>query len=227
MISALKYSEKFKSIIMSGENIHYFTGVSDDGWCELTGLWLKTGETNLISKSEIVIEGKYPVFSMRGKSKNVVEIDFEVDIFNRTLFGHEFHLSSRGNKHGFYAFAKILEIASWLGLEKILCIAHRDEFGQVSDGGKHITEEAYNGYITWAQFGFTMTRASRMKFREFLNSKNLNYKSLAELLEAPTGFNFWKENGFAWNGEFKLKKSSRNWQLWNRYKAQIKPHKAN
>lgn len=103
--------------------------------------------------------------------------------------------------------------------KKIYCLA---------EGNKHSLttidpEERFNGFITWAKAGFSMSRSSKKLFDHLLKKHALPIMPLHKLLlekqltlwadgkeRRMSGRQYWIEYGSWWNGEFKLDENSEN-----------------
>jgi hypothetical protein len=115
------------------------------------------------------------------------------------------HLDVKGSQHeglGTKCFVNILNSAKENNFDEIILEAAR------ADG--------YNGYYTWARFGFDFNPkyerfekpifdelVSTSKFKEIKESTNLK-----ELMSTEKGRDFWKENGFQYHGIFNVEKDS-------------------
>jgi predicted GNAT family acetyltransferase len=107
----------------------------------------------------------------------------------------------KGSGLGAKMFANMLDAAENNGFETIDLTAAK---GLVS--GKE-----YNGYYTWARFGFELHPAYQEKFlmlvkTEGTNEVVRNAKSLQELMKTKEGQKLWKEKGFQYKGIFDIKK---------------------
>ena len=94
-------------------------------------------------------------------------------------------------------------------------------------GFKNLKTEAgegngLNGYYTWARLGYDFSDSLSIKiFRSMLkfenNKKFKNVKSLPELMAIKEGREWWRENGFAFYGEFDLSDNSLSMKTLNEY----------
>jgi SPP1 gp7 family putative phage head morphogenesis protein len=107
----------------------------------------------------------------------------------------------KGSGLGAKMFANMLDAAENNGFETIDLTAAK---GLVN--GKE-----YNGYYTWARFGFELHPAYQEKFlmlvkTEGTNEVVRNAKSLQELMKTKEGQELWKKKGFQYKGIFDIKK---------------------
>lgn len=68
----------------------------------------------------------------------------------------------------------------------------------------------FNGYYTWARLGYSIAPWDEPEFFELMNNHNRTETSLPELMSTEDGRNFWKKNGFWFQGEFDLADKSPN-----------------
>ena len=79
-----------------------------------------------------------------------------------------------------------------------------------------IRNPRYNGYYTWARFGYQPDNAAR--WVERVNTNNgTQFKSWYEMMNTETGQRLWKQVGSGWSGEFDLKNGSLSMKTWNNY----------
>lgn len=79
-----------------------------------------------------------------------------------------------------------------------------------------------NGYYTWARLGYDFDEPWAIKtFKSMLkienNKKLKNIKSLPQLMSVKEGREWWRENGFAFNGVFDLSDDSVSMEILNEY----------
>jgi hypothetical protein len=92
-------------------------------------------------------------------------------------------------------------------------------------GFKYLTTDAekannLNGYYTWLMMGYIPRSQVGFddKFKTIINNtKFKNVDSYLELLATEEGRDFWKKNGFAFNGVFDLSEDSFSRQIFNKY----------
>lgn len=118
-------------------------------------------------------------------------------------------LKEKGSGVGSKIFKKQVENFKNLGFEKL-----KTKAGDV--GGM-------NGYYTWARLGYEfdndMETNLLLDMIEFEEDEDLKgVKSLNDLMSTEKGINWWRENGFAFNGEFNLKDGSNSMSILNNYK---------
>jgi hypothetical protein len=68
----------------------------------------------------------------------------------------------------------------------------------------------YNGYYTWARFGYSMNQHDHQTFCELMDDNNRNERSIIQLMKTEEGRDFWRANGFWWQGIFDLQDESEN-----------------
>jgi GNAT superfamily N-acetyltransferase len=107
----------------------------------------------------------------------------------------------KGQGLGAKMFANIMDAAEKNGVEDIDLTAAK---------GIHNGLE-YNGFYTWARFGFELNPAYKQKFlalvkNEGTTSKIRNTTSLQDLMKTKEGQDFWKKRGFEYKGTFNIKK---------------------
>lgn len=82
--------------------------------------------------------------------------------------------------------------------------------------------DTLNGYYTWARLGYDFVNpSSQDDFDELVSSSVDNdissARSLPELMSFPKGREFWKKNGFEFDGAFDLSENSKSMFILNRY----------
>jgi hypothetical protein len=80
---------------------------------------------------------------------------------------------------------------------------------------------AYNGYYTWARLGYTFNSPDDQNdFNDLIASHGRSEDTITELMKTKDGRDFWKENGFWWEGIFDLSANSENIVSLNNYLTQ-------
>jgi len=77
----------------------------------------------------------------------------------------------------------------------------------------------YNGYYTWARFGYEPNGWSGKEIAENLQIAGRKEKDLWTLMSTKEGQEWWKEEGESWSGLFYLQEGSRNLQRLKEYAA--------
>jgi hypothetical protein len=81
--------------------------------------------------------------------------------------------------------------------------------------------ERFNGYYTWARLGYTIdSPEDQADFEKLLRSYGRSENSMINLMQTSDGRNFWRNNGFWWQGIFDLSPNSENIQAFNNYLAE-------
>lgn len=99
-------------------------------------------------------------------------------------------------------------------------------------GKKYLSTDAaksdiYNGYYTWARMGYDISDAhQKKKFLSLVKSSGdkdiAGVKSLPHLMSFPEGREFWKKNGFAFEGKFDLSDNSQSMFILTKYMEEKK-----
>jgi hypothetical protein len=75
-----------------------------------------------------------------------------------------------------------------------------------------------NGYYTWARLGYSIDSPEDLEdFVQLMGDHGRNEKSMIELMSTKEGREFWKKNGFWWQGVFDLSPGSENIKAFNNY----------
>jgi hypothetical protein len=82
--------------------------------------------------------------------------------------------------------------------------------------------DKYNGYYTWARLGYEINSMTEKRLFESLLKKSTDKRiksvqSLQELMTFKEGRDFWKKNGFQFEGKFDLKDNSKSMFILNNY----------
>ncbi len=130
---------------------------------------------------------------------------------NRSLYWNDrfidntyLNVFSTGTGLGVYIFINQIIQAQKLGIEYFTVSAAKSN--------------KYNGYYTWARFGYSMDNPMDEKtLKELLTREGRQEMDLFELMKTRNGRNFWKEKGFWWQGKFNVLPGSINIQAFNDY----------
>ena len=79
----------------------------------------------------------------------------------------------------------------------------------VTAEGNYTIRNDWNGYLTWAKFGYIMDKPSQLMFNNLMKENNRAEKSVFELVSTKEGQDFWEKNGKTWTGSFDLKDGSK------------------
>lgn len=79
---------------------------------------------------------------------------------------------------------------------------------KVSAEGSYSIKDEWNGYVTWARFGYVMSKESQLMFKSLMKANSRKEKTVFELVSTKEGLDFWEKNGNSWSGEFDLKENS-------------------
>lgn len=132
--------------------------------------------------------------------KLIRKINFEEKI----IFNMSFELQKGMQRQGigYKVFSEQVKYAKEYGFKEIRCRAT----------GNWDTIQKFNGYITWAKFGYTVHELSMAQYSEILIRNNISLEPIFSLVNNPnigegvTGETFWTEKGRTWMGAFHLDK---------------------
>jgi SPP1 gp7 family putative phage head morphogenesis protein len=189
-----------KDIDKSRKGMSLFNRISNKDLVSLGGdtpdddLIIKKIDIGLMSQNDMRIAIKTDKYenlvTMSSYGKNIsYDID-HVDVFEQ------------GKGLGAKIFANMLDSAEKNGFENIELRAAKGVF----DG------KEYNGYYTWARFGFELRSPQQQEyFLNLVKTQGTNEtirssKTLQELMKTKEGQKFWKEKGFDYLGQFNIKR---------------------
>lgn len=77
----------------------------------------------------------------------------------------------------------------------------------------------FNGYYTWARLGVIPYKNEKLDkaVSDYNTKNNTSFKNLNELVKDKAGADYWKQNGFSWEGSFDLNKDSESRKIFNDY----------
>ncbi len=76
-------------------------------------------------------------------------------------------------------------------------------------------------YYTWARLGYSIDGPQDQEdFEQLISDYGRNEKSMIELMQTNEGREFWRNNGFWWQGVFDLSPDSENIEALNNYFTQ-------
>lgn len=90
---------------------------------------------------------------------------------------------------------------------------------KVSAAGDYHSKDKWNGYITWAKFGYEMLPNDQLNFLKLMQQNNRIEKTVFELVSTKEGLAFWEKNGSWWDGKFDLSNNSKSMQNLQKYLA--------
>lgn len=200
------------------DNIKRLTGYGFNTWRRLTGFFDGDIADKVISKTDkITIKGTYPFFEISCKKIDlVILINLEFGI----IVNSEILLPVEQQRLGFglIAHQNQTKIAKELGFQKIIVTAIGDDDG------------IFNGNVTWAKFGFTMTTASHDLYHGVMLQQKGETCLQKILFKEKTKEDSEKNRQFCnkhipwWYGEFKLQERIINWALLDIYIHRKKYH---
>jgi len=129
---------------------------------------------------------------------NVHQSVRSVDLDNKILHNDYLKVTSKGKGTGIKLFTNLVKAAKDSGFKKMEVYA-AGEYGNT----------VYNGYYTWARFGYDASPGSATVPR-LLSRFNRKETSLFELMSTKEGQDFWKRYGQSFGGDFDLSPGSRN-----------------
>ncbi|HEX7868574.1 MAG TPA: hypothetical protein VF455_00530 [Chryseobacterium sp.] len=210
----LIYQSRYRGIPLDANNIQLYTGVTFDNWVYVSGMFAQGFPSLFGSTNEFVMEGTYPRFMITAQKKGVATIQIEFDLEQNMILDHHIFLEQQYRGNGWIAFQEHVDRATHLGFDRLECNA----FGGIDDANKNDPKKAYNGYITWARFGFTMDPESQKRYERKLTENGQKIMPLHTLLSTDEGRDYWKDKGHSWDGIFSLAPNSPNRNLFNQYK---------
>ena len=130
---------------------------------------------------------------------------------NSVLKNDYFVLNGQTGKGvGMKIFAQQVDAAVDAGISRIETIACRsDEF----------EETQYNGYYTWARFGYDAP-LSTVNLKQPLPSSLQKCENVSDLMKTAEGRNWWRENGNTFAGTFDLSEGSQSRKVLDAYRQQ-------
>lgn len=200
-------SEKNGEKIDEIKNVKELTGLSREEWIALTGFSKEIEEP-----IHAEVSGEYPIVVVEIFSQNIFLIR-EFDIESHIIMNQYFVNDKQGNGTGKKIFSSQVELATKVGFTEIFCKAMR--------GSERLTYKQYivdreinfTGYVVWAKVGYKMYQETELEdFNKCVltfKSINLGYNDfevneLKGFLQFDLGLKYWKENGFSWEGVYKL-----------------------
>jgi hypothetical protein len=197
ILMPLQFHSQHVNTEVNPTNIFQITGYSLSNFYEIMGISGAWGVKKLN-----IINGEYPEVYI-----SVSTPDFDItrrfNFEDRTIENVFFEIIDKANRSqgwGIEIFSSQVEAATDFGFNKIT----------VSAAGSLASLDAWNGYITWGKFGFTMTPKHQAKFDILMRKHGRTEIDLNELLSTNEGLSFWVQNGKEWQGEFSLLDPSEN-----------------
>jgi len=131
---------------------------------------------------------------------------------------------------GLHMINKVFEVREDLQGQGLGAQIFGDEVQTLSSlGVKYIATgasrlEGYNGYWTWARFGYLGELPDRQLLLDAVARGDLpqsfaSYTTVQELMMSPEGQAWWKANGATWQGKFDLAPDSLSMRLFRQYMA--------
>ncbi len=84
---------------------------------------------------------------------------------------------------------------------------------KVGAAGDYYSRERWNGYITWAKFGYEMLPNDQSNFLNLMKQNNRTEKTVFELVSTKEGLAFWEKNVSWWDGKLDLSDNSKSMQI--------------
>lgn len=174
----------------------------------------------------IIGDGSIIGMKIKPKSKGSFEFqaltddgfcDRTIDVNDKSVHMNYFRIDPSAPKgSGSKMFANQLDSFRKMGLKKL----------HVTAGGNP-KDKTMNGYYTWARLGYNFSSdLEKKKFKKLIKSSNdpeiNNVNSLHVLMSFEKGRQFWKENGFGFDGEFDLNDGSPSMLILNKYREEQK-----
>jgi hypothetical protein len=201
------------AVVINEENLEEHTGFDKTAWMRLTGLFEDAGFADLVKPEDIIVnkrKSEYPFFSI---DCDPLTLQIVIDIEKKEIENVQVLFDGRGKGLGLIAHANQVCRAGHMGFNRMFLRAF---VGRVKDG-------LFNGHVTWAKFGYTMTATEQVKFEEKIQELGRQEECIHELVHDKLKEKEWGDAdgfGYDWDGEFFLAKKScnRNWLAFYRYK---------
>lgn len=84
---------------------------------------------------------------------------------------------------------------------------------KVGAAGDYYSRERWNGYITWAKFGYEMLPNGQSYFLNLMKQNNRTEKTVFELVSTKEGLAFWEKNVSWWDGKLDFSDNSKSMQI--------------
>ena len=127
-------------------------------------------------------------------------IERHIDPVRKTIYNNYMRVHATGGGLGLNLFLNQVREARNQGYSSLTVTAA---------GSKQYIKD-WNGYVTWAKFGYEMSTPYREKFLSVMKQHGRKEKTLFELVSTKEGEEFWKEVGFQWHGTFNLAEGSQS-----------------
>lgn len=185
------------------ENIEELTNNTWDTWLGLTGLFnIKIEDEVFLTIDDLNIIGNSHVLTILCTEKICLTI--RADLRNKKIFFEDIHLYQyTGKGIGRIAHKNLVELAKKIGFKEIILEARRSQNN----------DDFFNGYYTWAKFGYRMIDESHSSFINDMrekgikitaigNNKKVDVTCLHHLVYRDCAY--WKNKGYSWLGIFEL-----------------------
>lgn len=117
-----------------------------------------------------------------------------INFSSKRIFNDTIRVFTKGEHIGTSLFINQVVVARQLGFRRLTVFA-----------ADYDVDERIDGYYRWARLGYQMTDRNDLEdFVDLMRYCPSPAKTLSELVLTESGYAFWKEQGFAWNGEFLL-----------------------
>jgi len=185
---------------------------------KLTGFFDGKIANTIISEDDVTIEDSFPIVTLIcTKIEMVIRLHFnEAKIENESIL-----LTNKNSNIGIEAQKNQIAAAIELGFKRIELVAYGSgkELNDPNDG-------VFNGFITWAKFGYSMRKNQHIKFVNHMKKENRLERCISEIIFDAEFEKYWTNSGYHWRGEFLLKEKSLNEKLFDIYynKKFTSPH---
>ena len=211
----IPYNPKWIDHPIYKENIWDYTGYTKNQIIGLSGCY---GFRETFEDACYTISGAYPSINITIDYPPIF-LDRTVNIEKGTIKNNLFVSDVMGTGIGLNVFKSQLDLAIRAGLKKITAnaIAPLDE------------EDKASGYIVWAKLGFMMDKRSQMKFDELMKKHDRHEKIVQDMYlnvemdkrnlkeGRVSGSEFWKTEGFRFDGIFFLEDGSDSLKYFDKY----------
>jgi hypothetical protein len=227
---AVLYNSRTHNDNSAIENCNDTTGVRLKDLLGFTGIYhMGFSYDDVMKNGDIDVQGDSQAVTVT-IFFNEIQMIRKFYLEKKIILNRSIRIKDQGKGIGLSIFSSQVEHTLKAQFNYIQCLAAGDIHRAAKKG-----EHCFNGYITWAKFGWTMinTDLNNSHFRQmFINARaSHSYRSLQELMAAEsiecihegkkvslTGVKFWAMKGFDFDAEFKLIGDSTNLLLLEAYK---------
>jgi hypothetical protein len=185
-------------------NYFVVTGYKVGELLSLTGIF---GAYKVIGYDCFEFSGCYPTLTITVNIPNVA-LETKINFLNKTITNCKFRVKRKNKGTGISIFSSQVKNCIQHGFQELSCWA----------AGEFATVEKYNGYITWAKFGFLIREYYVATFLAHLKKYHRSEKTLQDIFSTKEGEKFWIKNGIPWPAVFYLDPDSESNKILNEYK---------